>query len=1146
MQSFFVSSTFKDMQGERDALHRIVMPRLQEKARSSGETVQFVDLRWGISTTDLDSDAGAEKILGVCLDEIRNCKPYMIILLGERYGWMPPPALLQQTAEKKRFQTDSYEMSVTELEIRYGMWLASDKLEQCIFCLRDPMPADALTQEEKNIYLSGSEDDKRRMDALRQKIISTPGINVLHYSLQKNTDGALTGYDTFAEQLCTRLEDLLAPQWAANNMLTWHQRHQKDEHLVMEQHLTGFVGREKELDHLQQLIRSHTVTVLEGEGGCGKSAMMAQLCWRETELHDLGVMFSCGINSYCTNVSQLMRLALWNLAEHGKNAASDVPDTLSDSELRQLYNSAMAEYDGREMVLFIDAIDQLAAEPALYESWFIPPVISPRLRFVVSTTGAVRLNPLALPGDKGGAGVVMYKVQPPEEADLRQILAVRFEAEHKQVSDTVADKILQNPCSKNMLGMEIIVRRLVMLNKNDFDAIARLEQTMSGSEAIDTYLCQIVEGLSSQLNQLIINYFEDVFAFLTEGGDIVTVQLPLYIIAVMRHGFSTGQLEQMQEFIRTNDIFHNVPQDSVWRRFWDPIHFARLQLYLGPLLCRRANGSIDFTHRLLRQALCSRMGAGNISYMSQWFLNQCPAGDNDRLENMLPFTRMYLDFMKDSGNTEPINRDYVDYCFHWVIRDAGILEEDDDPVRSAEGSRQLRILERSVLDDMEGEEGFAHVRAYCRILDDAIQNGAGVNHFTVWFFGVRISGLLKWRGDAGKAKAICILCRILASLHTQRQKLADGEEKYAQNWTKPFNRFQLYHSRALWLYGELSGSFHRHLIKLEKYYGYGPEEIFEKGCALADELIAANPDNYSFYIRKADLHIDFAQWMKRSEFGFRTSKRVKYVQSGMQYAKQSVEVAERSGDASGIRTSLNRLLEDAAEGCNVMLAVYTQQILGKMKVLQQAIQMCEEANAIVCKHTNLLDLSVRYAAPFIAAWGECLRNCKVENEKQFADYDQKALDLWGEYYYTVATDNKRQLSEEDRQELARLAVKLAYWIPTGKLPACMKQAGYRPGTAVGLLLEKESGYLQAQVGSDFESRWHWAVMLKAEIYYHSGARPAQCAAACERALQLLPQLEKEASEYGKAMSFSENQIIRNRKYAQRLLQKSRETLAANT
>lgn len=43
--SFFVSSTFKDMQGERDALHRVVIPELREFARGYGRSVDFIDLR---------------------------------------------------------------------------------------------------------------------------------------------------------------------------------------------------------------------------------------------------------------------------------------------------------------------------------------------------------------------------------------------------------------------------------------------------------------------------------------------------------------------------------------------------------------------------------------------------------------------------------------------------------------------------------------------------------------------------------------------------------------------------------------------------------------------------------------------------------------------------------------------------------------------------------------------------------------------------------------------------------------------------------------------------------------------------------------------------------------------------------------------
>lgn len=76
--SFFVSSTFKDMQGERDALHRVVMPRLYEYAREYGRAVEFIDLRWGISTDDLEAEEGSGKILSVCLDEIEYCSPLKV------------------------------------------------------------------------------------------------------------------------------------------------------------------------------------------------------------------------------------------------------------------------------------------------------------------------------------------------------------------------------------------------------------------------------------------------------------------------------------------------------------------------------------------------------------------------------------------------------------------------------------------------------------------------------------------------------------------------------------------------------------------------------------------------------------------------------------------------------------------------------------------------------------------------------------------------------------------------------------------------------------------------------------------------------------------------------------------------------------
>jgi hypothetical protein len=45
----FISSTFRDMHGERDVLTRFVFPELRARGRKHFLNIQEVDLRWGIT-----------------------------------------------------------------------------------------------------------------------------------------------------------------------------------------------------------------------------------------------------------------------------------------------------------------------------------------------------------------------------------------------------------------------------------------------------------------------------------------------------------------------------------------------------------------------------------------------------------------------------------------------------------------------------------------------------------------------------------------------------------------------------------------------------------------------------------------------------------------------------------------------------------------------------------------------------------------------------------------------------------------------------------------------------------------------------------------------------------------------------------------
>lgn len=91
----FLSSTFNDLELEREAFRKRVVPELLRMCRRNGADFQAVDLRWSIS-----EEAGRDqRTMQICLAEVRRClsvtpRPNFVILLGDRYGWRPVPAEL--------------------------------------------------------------------------------------------------------------------------------------------------------------------------------------------------------------------------------------------------------------------------------------------------------------------------------------------------------------------------------------------------------------------------------------------------------------------------------------------------------------------------------------------------------------------------------------------------------------------------------------------------------------------------------------------------------------------------------------------------------------------------------------------------------------------------------------------------------------------------------------------------------------------------------------------------------------------------------------------------------------------------------------------------------------------------------------------
>jgi len=92
----FVSSTFSDFAQERKWLQSKVFPNLDAYCAGKGYQFHAVDLRWGVNEEAQLDQRTAE----ICLSEVEAAKRYpppnLLIMVGDRYGWVPLPFAIAQ------------------------------------------------------------------------------------------------------------------------------------------------------------------------------------------------------------------------------------------------------------------------------------------------------------------------------------------------------------------------------------------------------------------------------------------------------------------------------------------------------------------------------------------------------------------------------------------------------------------------------------------------------------------------------------------------------------------------------------------------------------------------------------------------------------------------------------------------------------------------------------------------------------------------------------------------------------------------------------------------------------------------------------------------------------------------------------------
>lgn len=590
MKTIFVSSTFRDMDLERDAIQQIVYPRLNKAARQHGQSISFCDLRWGIDTSLLESESGSRKVLDVCLEEIDRCQPPMVVILGYRYGWIPSRDLVASTASRYALALDDLEKSVTALEVEYGALANPDRLANTLFYFRE---IEGMPPED---FLPEDTAHAARLAALKDRIRNLTGGRIRSYTLRWEQD-SFQGIEHFADILTQDLTDILQPQWLQDESLSPFQKELRIHTNYRKEKAAAFRARKTLAEQvLSDIEAGKPLTILNGAVGSGKSTLLSHIA---EQLQNRGwdtVAFFSNLTPQTGTAADLQALIISYLEQAlGPDApqAGSIAQNLAGTPLEQLQTlvDTQTQKDtreakqrqqrleqlctfygksGRKLVILIDAIDQLFPDEARDELIFLPTVLGDNVRYIMTCLPQTPVK-----------GHDTVTIPPIDDRDKEQVIRGILDFHNRELSPTVLNAMLALPASHNPLYLSFLVQRLMMMNRQDFNAI---RSQGDGMDAITRQQLHVLESCPDNLEAMSAELMD------TAAERIGSAMVPqaLSYLAFAPHGLRVTDLSTL-----LGSAFHTLD-------------FAHFISYMNDCFVRRTDGRYDFSHKSIREGLLRR------------------------------------------------------------------------------------------------------------------------------------------------------------------------------------------------------------------------------------------------------------------------------------------------------------------------------------------------------------------------------------------------------------------------------------------------------------------------------------------------------------------------------------------------------------
>ncbi len=546
----FISSTFLDMKEERDHLVKFTFPQLRKLCESRGVVWGEVDLRWGVT----DEQKAEGKVLPICLEEIKRCRPYFIGLLGERYGWIPdtirPDVIAREPWLAEHIHSRK---SVTELEILHGVLNNPDMAEHAFFYFRNPAYVHSLPPDRKKDFTTEDAERAEKLKHLKDRIRKS------HFPMREN----YANPKVLGDLVLADLTAVIDKRWPEGSQLDPLDREAMDHEAYAQSRERVYIGRPEyfaKLDAHADGSGDQPLVIL-GESGCGKSALLANWVthYRQAHPDTLILQHYIGATPYSADWAAMLRRLMGEFKRHCniQQDIPDKPDTLRSAFPNWLH---MAAAKGR-VVLILDALNQLEDRDGAPDLVWLPPVMPENLRLIVATLPGRPLDEI----EKRAWPTLEVE---PLTVDERKELIRQFLHDYgRTLSPARVDRIAAAPQSSNPLYLRVLLDELRLFGEHE-QLEARIGHYLQAESPQDLY-------------RKVIARWEQDYA---EGTTLVADTLSLLWAA--RRGLAEAEL-----LLALGKDDQPLP-----RATWSPLYLAMCDALVS------RGGLLTFAHDFLRTA----------------------------------------------------------------------------------------------------------------------------------------------------------------------------------------------------------------------------------------------------------------------------------------------------------------------------------------------------------------------------------------------------------------------------------------------------------------------------------------------------------------------------------------------------------------